>query len=679
MRVFFRIALFVSCIFLSFSGVAQEKPSLGSTIDRDLNRLSPKTPVVDPNAPEKDRTETIREAVNLRGQIAQLMFVRLGGDLALSSEDRQLLRSLHPGGVIISDVTRANRAREYTNSLLDLENEAAIPVPFFIACNMFETQEQFSVSISQQFLPISTPLAISASGNNDDTSDYVNGLAADLATLGINVHLGPTLQIHSPETNIKYAVQTFGSGVKQSVEMSQLFAEAFEEHSIAWAPVGFPGGLINAKGPSVLVSPKDQFIRKELLPYEAAVRSGVSMIHVGNTLTPQLDRSNIPSSISPIIIKAFLRGYAGFDGVVVAGPADDRIMENQLPPHQAAVAILKAGADMVLWDKFKPHLIDAIDAIEQAVIRGDIPPQQIFESYQRVMNLKEELGLFERDDVSRRTANKVDIQNIRDSLSTLIERRSITLLKNNNGLLPLTKEKAGPIGVTGFFGVGELHSELQKPFKDISRQFIVSAEHSGKMADFDVTRVQRRTGNWKTVICIFDPLVDLPRQKEVLRFLGESGKQVVVILLGLPEKISDYYHADSVLLAYSQRNNLKLTMKAVRDVIIGEGPVDLVAPNKPLTLQAKSPIEYDVYDMLRNPSGQLPVSIGKEIPLGYSLSYRSEKALKKVAWDFGDGKTSKSHNGNYLYKEPGEYYITLTIKTEDGDEKTEQYPARVLK
>ena len=114
--------------------------------------------------------------------------------------NRQLLRRIHSGGVVITDVTRANRAREYTNSLLDFERESAIPVPFFIACNMFETKEQFEVSIAQQFLPISTPLAISASGSNEDTLAYVNDLATDLASLGINVHFGPSLQMHTPET-----------------------------------------------------------------------------------------------------------------------------------------------------------------------------------------------------------------------------------------------------------------------------------------------------------------------------------------------------------------------------------------------------------------------------------------------------------------------------------------------
>jgi len=678
MSVFLRVNLLLLCAFFSYSSASQEGQTLGSTINRDVNQLSPEAAVADPDAPEKTRTEIIQTSASLRAQVAQLMFVSVSGNLSLTSEDRRLLREVHPGGVLLSNLSGGNNTREYTNVLLDLEKASSLPIPFFIACNMFETQEQSKTSIAHQFLSIPTPLAISAAGSNEATEGFIKSLASNLSTLGVNVHLGPSLRIHTADTPIKYAVNTFGSGVKQSIEMSAMFANAFSDENIAWSPLGFPGGVIKPNVPSVLISHKDQFIQHEILPYEAAVNAGVSMIHVGNTLTPMLDRSNVPSSLSPIMIKVFLRGYTGFDGIIVAGPADDSIIELDHSPGEAAVAMIKAGADMVLWDELAPSLKDAVDAIVAAVIDGEIPPQQISESYQRIVELKEDLGLFDRETISRRKSSALDIKNNRDSSTDIIERRSITLLKNNNGLLPLSKKTTIGLGVTGYYGVSELFEELRNPFKKISRQLIISAEHTGKVEDFDIDRVKNRTSKWQTVICVFDPNMDLPHQREILLFLRQSNKKVIVVLLGVPEDMGHYYNADAILLAYSQRNNLTVTMKAIRDVIVGEGPVDLVTPGSPVNVRVDNPVQYNIYEMVRNPSGQIPIPIGKDIPYGYSLSYRSENALKKVAWDFGDGKSSRDWDGEYQYKDSGNYFITLTIKTEDGEEKSERYPARVL-
>jgi len=44
-------------------------------------------------------------------------------------------------------------------------------------------------------------------------------------------------------------------------------------------------------------------------------------------------------------------------------------------------------------------------------------------------------------------------------------------------------------------------------------------------------------------------------------------------------------------------------------------------------------------------------------------------AIKKVTWDFGDGKTSNDYNPTYFYQKPGNYTVTLTVETDKGIEK----------
>ena len=88
-----------------------------------------------------------------------------------------------------------------------------------------------------------------------------------------------------------------------------------------------------------------------------------------------------------------LRGELGFDGVVVT---DDLAMTGVTgggPPSRAAVAAVKAGADLLIISSLPQQQADAYDAVLEAVESGEIPRERIEASAERILKVKEDYSL----------------------------------------------------------------------------------------------------------------------------------------------------------------------------------------------------------------------------------------------------------------------------------------------
>jgi beta-N-acetylhexosaminidase len=131
----------------------------------------------------------------------------------------------------------------------------------------------------------------------------------------------------------------------------------------------------------------------DLPPFEAAIAAGVPMVMVGHLLYPAIDPER-PASLSPEAI-GMLRGELGFDGVVIT---DDLAMAGASggkPPARAAVGAVRAGADLLIISSQPQQQADAYDAVLEAVESGEISREQIEDSVERILKVKEGYSLGE--------------------------------------------------------------------------------------------------------------------------------------------------------------------------------------------------------------------------------------------------------------------------------------------
>ena len=102
----------------------------------------------------------------------------------------------------------------------------------------------------------------------------------------------------------------------------------------------------------------EQLRERELVPFQAAIDAGCSLVMTAHVAFPQIDPSGVPATLSPIILQQLLRGEMGFEGVVcsdsllMAGVRDRFEREEEM-----ALAVLNAGVDLLL-DLEEPVKVD---------------------------------------------------------------------------------------------------------------------------------------------------------------------------------------------------------------------------------------------------------------------------------------------------------------------------------
>ncbi|MGV6818892.1 MAG: beta-glucosidase BglX [Parvularcula sp.] len=169
-----------------------------------------------------------------------------------------------------------------------------------------------------------------------------------------------------------------------------------------------------------------------LPPFKAAVDAGVATV-----MTAFNDLNGVPATANHFLLQDVLRGEWGFGGFVVA----DYTAVRELIPHgfardgaQAAELALNAGVDMDMESGLY------IDKLTEAVAEGRVSGETVDQAVRRILRMKYRLGLFEDpfrySDAARQASRVMTAEHLEAARD--VARKSMVLLKNQNGTLPLT-------------------------------------------------------------------------------------------------------------------------------------------------------------------------------------------------------------------------------------------------
>lgn len=177
--------------------------------------------------------------------------------------------------------------------------------------------------------------------------------------------------------------------------------------------------------------PRRELLERILPPFEAAIReAGLASIMNGYE---EID--GVPCGASRWLLTELLRDELGFEGVVVADyytvvclMGYHRVAADKV---EAAARALEAGLDVEL------PALDCYGALEQAIASGRIDASLVDRAAARVLRQKFRLGLFEHPLVDAEVAAAVFDTAPQRGLARRAAQRSVVLLKNRDGLLPL--------------------------------------------------------------------------------------------------------------------------------------------------------------------------------------------------------------------------------------------------
>ncbi len=179
--------------------------------------------------------------------------------------------------------------------------------------------------------------------------------------------------------------------------------------------------------------------RRELLEvYVAPFAAAIQEAQLGSIMNAYSEIDGVPAGASKELLTDLLRGELGFDGVVVS---DYFTVPTLMSYHriardegEAASRALDAGIDVEL-----PSLHCYGEPLRQALQEGRVDMALVDAAVTRVLRMKFQLGLFEHPYVEAENAAAVFDTAEHRQLAYRIAQKSIVLLKNDAGLLPLAK------------------------------------------------------------------------------------------------------------------------------------------------------------------------------------------------------------------------------------------------
>jgi beta-glucosidase len=384
-----------------------------------------------------------------------------------------------------------------------------------------------------------------------------------------------------------------------------------------------------------------RYLQDTFLPsYAGAVDAGSGTVMVDSGSV-----NGIPATASHFLLTTELRDRLGFKGVVISDYGDTPALASTYHMASdlagAAALAINAGVDVSMLP-FNAEQWQT--AVQQDVANGSISMARINEAVRRILTLKFQLGLFDHPMVD---ASKADaaVQAGRDA-TLQAARESITLLRNQGGVLPLSPTShlvvTGPNADSMTFQLGGWSVSWQGPFgsghvccmgppNQIPPGTTVKAglqaeDPNVTYAPDPATAVADAASADAVVVAVGEkayaeglgdnPSPQLtPDQQKLVSDLEAKGKPVIVVVIaGRPLGLGPAENAAGVLMAYQGSTEAGT---AVADVIFGKvnpsgklpvtWPSDAAAPDGDFNGGAPSPLgdQPKVFDQLPNTgSGQ---------------------------------------------------------------------------
>jgi beta-N-acetylhexosaminidase len=225
------------------------------------------------------------------------------------------------------------------------------------------------------------------------TQAVYRALGADLAALGINVDLAPSVDVNTASDNPVIGTRSFGSDTALVARHAAAAVTGLQAAGVAACAKHFPGHGSTRTDSHDSVTTVDVSLRllarRDLPPFEAAIAAGVRTIMPGHLRVPELT-GDLPASLSAAALTGLLRGELGFTGVIVCDALEMRAVSGPFGMLEAAVLAVAAGTDLICLgrDQDQPAYLAVRDGLVAAVAAGRMPAARLEEAAGRVAELR---------------------------------------------------------------------------------------------------------------------------------------------------------------------------------------------------------------------------------------------------------------------------------------------------
>ncbi len=487
-------------------------------------------------------------------------------------------------------------------------------------------------------------MALAATNDSENAFQCGKVIGSELKSLGFNVDFAPDVDVNNNPYNPVIGTRSFSDDPNIAGEYGAKLMQGLQSQNISAALKHFPGhgdtSTDSHTGLPCINKNYDELKSNELIPFQKCVDLGADMIMTAHIQFPLIEtetytsissgeKITLPATLSKTIINDILRNDMGYDGVVITDAMLMEAIEENFDKMDSARLAYNAGVDILLMpvdtcsEQDFDVLSEYISNIVELVEKGTIPMENIDSSVLRILKLKEKRGLLDNyvnNDLLTQIENAKSHVGSRENRQTEweITEKSITLVKNDNGALPIRSGKT--VIVPAYSSETDIVEYALQKLKDDGK---ITDNQSVDIIsrDTDIDQLKSEVNDADSVIIMsavqfaeeMNPNSFYGADSELIDSLIEiahnSGARVVIISYALPYDCARYQKADGILLAWSSKGGSE-------DSRIADGDLTSYAANIPCAV-------YLAFSDEESPVGKLPL----DIPQLDSNYYYSEEIL----------------------------------------------------
>lgn len=659
------------------------------------------------NPKYKQKVDALLKQMTLDEKIGQMTQVTLGvvakggggnEDGALDPEALKKAVLDYKVGSILNTTAHAFSVQAWRQMQTTIQDEAKksrLKIPVLYGLDGIHGQ---TYTLDATLFPQSIGMA--ATRNPELVAQAAKVAAKELRASGVRWNFAPVLDCGRQPLWSRFP-ETYGEDVFVGKTLGSAAIRAYEGDGIS-NPTAVASCMKHYLGYSAARTGKDRApayipeieMREYYLPqFREAIKAGASTIMINSG-----EINGTPVHASHYLLTDILRKELGFQGVIVSDWEDIiRLHTRHLvasTPRQAVVLAVNAGIDMSMV----PNDFSFFDLLKEAVEKKEVPMSRIDNAVHRILTLKFAVGLFDNPYPEKGTeANfgKAAYQ----SLALDAAHEAITLLKNKNNILPLSKDKkilvAGPVaqsiaalnGCWSYTWQGKDERWYPKDSKTIAEtlqekfnpgQVVVLGSKGFDSPDnFDTLKLKEAAASVDAIVlCLGEnayaespgnirDLVLPEEQLALARAAANTGKPVILVLSeGRPRLITSIEPAmQGILIAYWSG---KKSAEAIADVLTGDYNPDGLLPYS----YPKSMGEIVLYDRKHTEDVREIFNANMTLdgydplfPFGWGMSY--------TQFEYSDiNLSTKTLNGS------GKLQVSITVKnagSRDGKHTIELY------
>lgn len=378
---------------------------------------------------ECDWVEKTLSAMSAREKCAQLF--TLLGDNYSEEALHDIITSLGIGGVLFRPAKKEDVRRKFE------EADRFAKIPLLKAANL----EEGGAGVLTDGTFFGNALQIAAADDPACTEAYAQCCAKEGREAGVNWTFSPVVDIDINFQNPITNVRTFGSDAAKVLKHGKTCVETLQAYGMAASCKHFPGDGVDDRDqhnhPTYnTLSAADWFATYGKV-YQGMIESGLLSIMVGHIVQPNViheinpDAPLLPGSQSKEMMTGVLRERFGFNGLIITDATLMGGYTMTMPRREALPMSIMAGADMLC---FSTDIEEDVSYLEAALQDGRLGRKRLDEAVMRILALKAVLNrTYPMPELDCRSAQRQCAD------------RAVTLVKDNQKLIPVTKERFSSI------------------------------------------------------------------------------------------------------------------------------------------------------------------------------------------------------------------------------------------